>query len=97
MACKLSKWQSELSRVRGKHSSLTKALDYCIKRWEALTRYLDDRHVPIDNWVANQIRSWTIGRANGLLAGSLCAGQRAAAIMSLIRSAQLNGHEPHAF
>jgi len=25
------------------------------------------------------------------------AGQRAAAIMSLIRSAQLNGHDPHAY
>ncbi|MFP4897531.1 transposase domain-containing protein, partial [Paraburkholderia sp. EG304] len=29
--------------------------------------------------------------------GSLRAGKRAAAIMSLLRSAQLNGHEPHAY
>ena len=35
-------------------------------------------------------------RANWLFAGSLRAGQRAAAIMSLVRCAQLNGHDPYA-
>jgi transposase len=30
-------------------------------------------------------------------AGSLRAGQRAAAIMSLLHSARLNGHDPHAY
>ena len=53
--------------------------------------------MPGNNWVENQIRPWAIGRANWLFAGSLRAGQRAAAIMSLIRSAQLNGHDPHAY
>jgi hypothetical protein len=32
-----------------------------------------------------------------LFAGSLRAGQRAAAIMSLVHSARINGHEPHAY
>jgi uncharacterized membrane protein YphA (DoxX/SURF4 family) len=74
------------------------SLDYSLKRWEALTRYLDDGQVPIDNnWVENQIRPWAIGRANWLVAGSLRAGQRAAAIMSLLRSAQLDGHDPDAY
>lgn len=30
-------------------------------------------------------------------AGSLCSGKRAAAIMSLIQSARLNGHDPYAY
>jgi hypothetical protein len=47
--------------------------------------------------VENQIRPIAIGRSNWLFAGSLRAGQRAAAIMSLIQSAKLNGHEPHAY
>ena len=38
-----------------------------------------------------------LGRKNWLFAGSLRAGQRAAAIMSLIQSALLNGHEPFAY
>ena len=36
-------------------------------------------------------------RKNWLFAGSLRAGKRAAAIMSLIQSARLNGHEPFAY
>ena len=71
---------------------------YSLKRWEALTRYLDDGDAPIDNnWVENQIRPWAIGRSNWLFAGSLRGGQRAAAIMSLIQSARLNGHDPYAY
>lgn len=62
-------------------SGTARAIDYSLKRWEALTRYLDDGDVPIDNnWVENQIRPWAIGRANWLLAGSLRGGQRTAAI-----------------
>ena len=36
-------------------------------------------------------------RKNWLFVGSLRAGQRAAAITSLIQSARLNGHEPFAY
>jgi transposase len=75
-----------------------KALDYSLKRWQALTRFIDDGRLPIDNnWIENQMRPIAIGRKNWLFAGSLLAGQRAAAIMSLIQSAKLNGHDPHAY
>lgn len=37
-----------------------------------------------------------MGRKNWLFAGTLTAGQRAAAITSLIQSAKLNGHDPYA-
>jgi hypothetical protein len=39
----------------------------------------------------------SIGRKNWIFAGSLRAGQRAAAVMSLIQSAKLNGHDPYAY
>ncbi|MNP26933.1 Transposase IS66 family protein [compost metagenome] len=47
------------------HGSATaKTLDYSLKRWVALTRYLDDGAVPIDNnQVENQIRPWALGRS----------------------------------
>lgn len=74
------------------------ALDYSLKQWEALTRYLDDSAVLIDNnWVENQIRPWALGRRNWLFAGSLRSGQRVAAVMTLIQSAKLNGHDPYAY
>lgn len=79
-------------------SATAKALDYSLRRWGALTRFLDDGQLPIDNnWIENQIRPIAIGRGNWLFAGSLRAGQRAAAVMSLIQSAKLNGHDPYAY
>ena len=79
-------------------STTAKALDYSLKRWGALTQFLDDGQLPIDNnWIENQIRPIAIGRNNWLFAGSLRAGQRAAAVMSLIQSAKLNGHDPYAY
>jgi len=91
-------WLAAQRKLVSEGSAIAKALDYSLKRWEALTRYIDDGNVPIDNnWVENQIRPWAIGRSNWLFAGSLRAGQRAAAIMSLLRSAQLNGHDPYAY
>lgn len=79
-------------------SATAKAIDYSLGRWAALTRYIDDGDLPIDNnWVENQIRPIAIGRNNWLFAGSLRAGKRAAAIMSLLHSARLNGLNPHAY
>lgn len=79
-------------------SATAKAIDYSLNRWEALTRYLDDGDLPIDNnWLENRIRPVTLGRSNWLFAGSLRAGRRAAVIMSLIQSAKLNGHDPYRY
>jgi transposase len=79
-------------------SATAKAIDYSLRRWKALTRFLGDGQLPVDNnWIENQIRPIEIGRNNWLFAGSLRAGQRAAAVMSLIQSAKLNGHDPHAY
>ena len=79
-------------------TATAKALDYSLKRWVALTRFVEDARLPIDNnWIENQIRPIAIGRNNWLFAGSLRAGQRAAAVMSLIQSAKLNGHDPYEY
>ncbi|MCP5282318.1 MAG: IS66 family transposase [Rhodoferax sp.] len=79
-------------------SATAKALDYSLKRWGALTRFIDDGRLPVDNnWIENQIRPIAIGRSNWLFAGSLRAGKRAAAVMSLIQSARMNGHDPYAY
>ena len=81
-----------------KGSATSKAIHYSLKRWIALKQYLEDGAVPIDNnWVENQVRPWALGRKNWLFAGSLRSGQRGAAIMSLIQSAKLNGHDPYAY
>ncbi len=79
-------------------SATARAIDYSLNRWTALTRYLGNGHLPADNnWIENRIRPVALGRNNWLFAGSLRAGQRAAAIMSLIGSAKMNGLDPYAY
>ena len=59
---------------------------------------MDDCVVPIDNnHIEQQIQPWALGRKDWLFAVSLRSGKRAAALMSLIQSAKLNGHDPHAY
>jgi transposase len=79
-------------------SATARAIDYSLNRWPALTRFLDDGHLPVDNnWIENRIRPIALGRNNWLFAGSLRAGQRAAAVMSLIQSARMNDLDPYAY
>ena len=79
-------------------SATARAIDYSLNRWTALTRYLGDGRLPPDNnWIENRIRPIALGRNNWLFAGSLRAGQRAAAIMSLIGSARMNELDPYAY
>ena len=98
VADKLYAWLQQKRLGTTKNASITKAIEYCLKRWQALTRYLDDGNLPIDNnWAENQMRPWALGRKNWLFAGSLESGQRAANVMSLVQSARLNGIDPYAY
>lgn len=75
-----------------------KAIDYSLKRWPALARYVTDGALPIDNNpVENPIRPVCLGKKNWLFTGSARAGQRAAAIQSLFATATLNGLDPAAW
>ena len=98
VAAALNKWLIAQRALVPDGSATAKAIDYSLKRWKALTHYIDDGDVPIsNNWVENQIRPIALGRGNWLFAGSLRAGKRAAAIMSLVHSAKMNGHDPYAY
>jgi transposase len=79
-------------------SAIAGAIDYSLNHWVALTANLGDGHVPIDNnHVENLMRPWAMGRKAWLFAGSELAGQRAAAVMSLLQSAKLHGIDPWAY
>ena len=79
-------------------SGTAKAMDYSLRRWAALSRYASDGRLPIDNNpVENVIRPIAIGRKNWLFTGSERAGQRAAAIQTLLGTAKLNGLDPAAW
>jgi transposase len=94
----LKGWLDQLRPTVAGNSGTANAIDYTLRRWTALTRYLDDGRYPIDNNpIENAIRPIAVGRKNWLFAGSETAGRRAAAIMSLLATAKANGHDPHAW
>lgn len=89
--------QLERTRVHDGSASAN-ALNYILNAWEALTRNLLDGEVNVDNnHCENLIRPWALGRKAWLFAGRELAGQRAAIVMSLVQSAKINGHDPHAY
>lgn len=81
-----------------KKSDLFYAMRYARTRWTALTAYVADGRLEIDNSAAERaLRGVALGRKNYLFMGSDAGGERAAAIYSLIESAKLNGVEPQAY
>ena len=74
------------------------AIRYALTRWTALTRFLEDGAVEIDNNAAERaLRVVALGRKNYLFAGSNRGGERAAAIYSLLGTAKLNGINPERY
>ena len=79
-------------------SEVAKAIAYGRKRWIALTRFVNDGRLEIDNNIAERaMRSIAIGRKNWLFAGSNAGGERAAAIYTVIETCKLNSVEPQAY
>ncbi len=94
----LQAWMTTtLARVRGR-GDLAAAIRYALSRWVALTRYRDHGDLAIDNNAAERaIQPLTLGRKNWLFCRSDAGGIRAAAIMSLLETAKLNGSDPEAY
>ena len=98
VAAALHAWLTKQLTDVAPRSATEKAIKYTLGRWVALTRYLEDGNLPIDNnWLENRIRPVALGRANWLFAGSDRAGRRSAVVMSLIQTAKLHGLDPHAY
>jgi transposase len=79
-------------------SPLAGAIQYTLARWTALTRYLEDGRIAIDNNAAERaIRALVLGRRNYLFAGSDAGGETAPRLYSLIGTCRLNGIDPHLY
>ncbi|MBB5059620.1 hypothetical protein HDF16_004346 [Granulicella aggregans] len=94
----LRAWFDATLQTLSAKSDMAGAIRYAISRWTALTRYLDDGEVEIDNNAAErELRVVAVGRKNYLFAGSNRGGERAPAFYSLIGSAKLNGLNPEIY
>ena len=92
------KWLEEQYTNSLPKSPFAQACAYTLRLWIALTRYLDDGRLAIDNNTAERaIRPLAIGRKNWLFAGSPRGGQAAATLYSLIQSAKRHQLDPFAY
>jgi transposase len=79
-------------------SPIGQAISYTLSNWTALTRYVDDGDLHIDNNPAeNAIRPVVLGRKNWLFAGSDNGGRTAAILGSFIASCQRHQIDPFAY
>ena len=91
----LRQWMDKTLRSLSTKSETAGAIRYALSHWRALTRYIDDGLLEIDNNSAERtLRAVAIGRKNYLFMGADSGGQRAASLYSLIGTAKLNGLDP---
>jgi transposase len=92
---KLKRWLLGFLMNEPPASDLAKASAYFLNHWTALTRFLDDGRLRLDNNLCErQLRDIALGRKNYLFAGSHDAAHRAATLYSLTRTAALHGLPP---
>jgi hypothetical protein len=77
---------------------LAQAIDYALKRWEALTRFVEDGTLEIDsNFIENAIRPSALGKKNWLFVGYPEADERSAVIYTLLGSCRQHGIKPFVY
>ena len=74
------------------------AISYALGNWDALTLFLTDPHLPIDNNASERaLRVAALGRKNFLFVGNDEAGENLAGLYSLIATCEVNGVNPVAY
>ena len=88
LLAKLRTWMDELTEQVPPKLKLGEALGYLRNQWNALTNYVHEGRLPIDNNATERdLRALTVGRNNWLFIGSHEAGPRAAILYTVVASA----------
>ena len=92
---KLKRWLAMTVDSEPPSSDLAKAAAYPLNHWKALTRFVDDGRLSLDNNLCEQQqRAIALGRKNFLFCGSHDAARRAANLYSLSRTCALHNVPP---
>jgi len=76
-------------------SPMGRAIQYCVNHWEALTRYVEDGRLSIDNNAAERaLRAVAVGRKNWMVVGNPRGGRAAAILYSLVMTCKEIGVDP---
>ena len=92
---KLRSWLAVTAHLEPPGSELAQAASYGLNHWTALTRFVEDGRLSLDNNLCEQqLRDIALGRKNFLFAGSHDAARRSAALYSLMRTCAQYGVAP---
>jgi len=90
--------QPAYDKVRDQRGLLRSALGYVLRQKDALTRFLDDGRLVLDNNRSErELRRVAVGRKAWLFCGSDDHAQAAGHLLSLIASARLHGLDPEGY
>jgi transposase len=89
-------WCQEQQSLHVPKSPLGQAIGYTLKQWDALTVFLDDPKIGLDNNVSERaLRIQALGRKNFLFVGHDEAGQNLAILQSIVATCNLHGVNPY--
>jgi transposase len=95
---KLHNWLLIKMDITPPKSLLGIAVNYTLKYWDRLIRYIDDGRLrPDNNMAENAIRPFVVGRKNWLFSGSPDGARASSALYSLIETAKANGLRPYEY
>jgi transposase len=93
---KFKVWLNKMYPTVLPQSPLGKAINYCIKLWPGLTRFLEDGRLEADNNLTEQeIKPLVIARKNFLFASSVDGAHALCMHLGLIRTAKRHGLDPY--
>jgi len=95
---KLDAYLREIREQLLPKSEAGQAVNYVLKNWTALTRYLENPDLSIDNnHTERSLRGWAVGRNNWTFFGSDRGGRTAAVLRSFVASCELVKIDPFAW
>jgi transposase len=89
-------WCDEQKPLHVPKGPLGQAIGYALNEWEALTVFLDDPKISLDNNVSERaLRILALGRHNFLFVGHDEAGQNLAILQTLVATCKLHDVNPY--
>ena len=94
----LDLWLKATLLTVSQKSAIADAIKYAMNQWQALSYFLENGLVEMDNNAAERaLRTVALGRKNYLFLGSDAGGERAATMYSLMGTVKLNNMNPEAY
>ncbi len=94
----LRAWLEQQAPQHPPKGPLGQAISYALKQWDALSRFVSDERLPLDNNRSEAaLRKAALGRKNFLFVGHEAAGENLAGLYALVATCEANDVNPEAY